>query len=557
MSDDDPTSYNEIPFTRATAIMSQLTRRRALQATVVPTNDHDVRTQLRSRNEPMTLFAEGPAERRDRLKELVLDEHDSENEDVDMADVAEGERDQGRRQKQLEEYYTEGSEALLHARRDMARYSLPRARKRVFFQKEVARIPLKSHVEHRNRIKAHLRGFELYGSQSADRPVSKVRFAPDGKTALSANWSGNVSLCSVPELETRGLYAKGHSGQVRGLDWFPGATVQGNGVIGTSVNFASGGAEGSIQLWPLEATQEEDTPMVNGDTEPTHSKSEDTQPPQPYRPAPLATISSHTAGIRDLAFHPSGSYIASASDDNTWRLFDIRQISKNLDMPLMTSDSHTRAPHTLSFSPDGSLLATAGADAVGRIWDLRSGRTIMVLTGHMREIHASDWSPDGYRVVTGSADGMCWVWDVRMVRETARVPANGRGVTDVRWWRGRDDVFGNEKALKGLRKKDRQDATATINGTGKESGESEDMDVSTDTPDAIVRPPKSGTFLLTAGFDRSIKIFSADDWAPVRTLTGHGGHVLSTDMDPDGKWIVSGGYDRTVKTWSREDGMGV
>ncbi|KAG9580158.1 hypothetical protein KCU86_g1510, partial [Aureobasidium melanogenum] len=37
----------------------------------------------------------------------------------------------------------------------------------------------------------------------------------------------------------------------------------------------------------------------------------------------------------------------------------------------------------------------------------------------------------------------------------------------------------------------------------------------------------------------------------------HSGHVLSTDVTSDAKWIVSSSYDRTVKLWARDDMQGL
>jgi U4/U6 small nuclear ribonucleoprotein PRP4 len=71
------------------------------------------------------------------------------------------------------------------------------------------------------------------------------------------------------------------------------------------------------------------------------------------------------------------------------------------------------------------------------------------------------------------------------------------------------------------------------------------------TPEAP-QPKKSGTFFVSSGFDKNVNIFSADDWSLVKSLSGHSGNVLSTDVSDDAKWIASCGHDRTVKLWGIE-----
>ncbi|KAI9662165.1 MAG: hypothetical protein M1831_002861 [Alyxoria varia] len=570
----DSTPYTTEIDPQAAAVMAQLQRRRKLAATVVPTDDTTVRSTLRSHGEPMTLFAEGPSERRDRLKALVMAQREAaggeDGLDTDMADVEMGEGAagaEGARDEEQEEFYTEASAALQEARREMTRYSLRRARKRIVYQKQLMQIPLKTHVKHRNAIKERLKGFDLFGSQTAERPVSMTRFAPDGQTVAAADWGGTVKLLDVPALETKRVY-KGHSDRIRGLDWYPGATVHGSGVSAGSLNFASAGAEGNIQLWPL-------------------SSGEDSDDSSSTNPQPLSTITAHASGVRKIAFDPSGRYLASASDDETWRLFDIQHHTarspsnktatssfSSEPTELLLSESHSRPTHAVAFSPDGSLLCTGGADSIGRVWDLRTGHTIMILEGHMKDIHAMDWAPDGYRVVSGSADGLAIVWDVRAVRESARVPANARGVTDIRWYTGSDGVIAAQEGRDPMgdgsdggggsggngrrRNKDTTDPTPPHSDTEEPDTRPPDpSDPDTTNSSLSLPPPKSGTFLISSGFDRNISIFSADDWARCRSLGGHAGHALSCDVDLRGRWIVSGGYDRTVKIWGCDDGEGV
>ena len=463
-------------------MLSQFERKRKAAALAVPTDDGRVRTRLRELGEPMTLFGEDAADRRDRLRQVMLETAtDDGNQDVDMSE-ADGQN------AQEEEFYSSGSSELLEARKFIARYSLPRTKTRVLSQKSESGISMRIQSKHRKAIKDRLAMFELAGSQIAgDRAVSITRFAPNGQSLAAGNWDGGIRILDVPNLnETRSL--RGHTSMVGGIAWRPGATLPASDISEDQVNLASGGEEGAINLWSL-----------NQDT-------------------PIATLNGHSGRVCRVEFHPSGRFLASASYDTTWRLWDIETSTE-----LLIQEGHSREVYTVAFNTDGSLVASAGLDSIGRIWDLRSGRTLMILDGHIREIYAMDWGIDGYRVLTGSGDGFVKCWDLRKVKEVGRVGAHKHLVSDVRWFKGLDNV----------------DSRPSVN----------EEDVS--------KPRKSGTFFVSSGFDKNVNVFSADDWSLCKTLSGHSANVMSVDITNDSKWIASGGADRTVKLWGCDDGQGI
>jgi U4/U6 small nuclear ribonucleoprotein PRP4 len=470
---------------KAADVIAQFNRKRKANAIAVPTDDVRVRARLREIGEPITLFGERPEDRRDRLRELLYAKQEATGEDVGM-DVDEDEEDE-----EEQEFYTEGVDELLEARKEIARFSLPRTQQRVHFQRLESAIPLQRHVDHRNYVKDKLSGFELFGSQIAgERPVSMARFSPNGQMIAAGNWGGSIKLLGVPNLEEKAVL-RGHTAQVSGISWFPGSTLEGTTVSEGSLNMASGGGEGNIHLWSLD----QDTP--------------------------ISTLSGHTGRVCRTEFHPSGKYLASASYDTTWRLWDVETTTE-----LLLQEGHSHEAYTVAFNTDGSLLASAGLDSIACLWDLRSGRRVLYLESHIAPIYGLDWSPDGYRVMTGSGDGFAKCWDIRAMKETASIGAHKGGVTDLRWFKGTDSPLSSKS-----------------------------FDRYGDTRDFT--PKKSGTFFVSAGFDRNVKIFSADDWALCKSLSGHSGHVLSTDVTSDAKWIVSSSYDRTVKLWARDDMQGL
>jgi U4/U6 small nuclear ribonucleoprotein PRP4 len=403
----DLIDLDSIPSTyasdQATAFLSQLDRKKRIASTVVPTNDIQVRAKLREISEPITLFGEGPGDRRDRLRELLsikseIEDAEREERDEEMRDIEEA------AEEQEEEFYTKGSEELLAARRKIAEFSLPRAKRRLAVQKLESTIPLRTHVKFRKGIKETLGGFELQGSQIAgERPVSITRFAPNGELVAAGNWAGGIRLLEVPTLEEKRTL-RGHTDRVGGISWMPGATLPGSTVSSGSVNLASGGAEGKIHLWNLE----QDTPV--------------------------STLSGHSQRVCRVEFHPSGQYLASASEDTSWRLWDVATSTE-----LLLQEGHSRGVFAVSFNSDGSLLASGGTDSIGRIWDLRTGRTVMILDGHIRPIYALDWGAEGWRVLSGSGDGWIKCWDIRKVAYAGGVGAHKSVVSDLRWFKGIDD----------------------------------------------------------------------------------------------------------------------
>ena len=505
---DIPGASSGVAPEKASAILQQFERKRFAKTIAVPTDDGRVRARLRELGEPITLFGEGPGDRRDRLRELLADQATAGADgDTPMRDATEEQEEENEAD---EEFYTEGPLELLDARQDIAKYSLPRARDRIVQQKLESTIPLRAHVKHRKAIKETLAGFDLYGSQvTAERPIGIARFSPSGEVIAAGHFGGGIQFLSVPNLEkTQAL--RGHNGRVGGIAWFPGATLPSTTVSSAAVNLASGGGEGdnNVHLWSLEV----DTP--------------------------LSVLSGHSGRVCRVEFHPSGRYLASASHDTTWRLWDVATTTE-----LLLQEGHSAGVHTVSFDPDGSLLASAGLDSIGRVWDLRTGRTVMILDGHIKEITALDWGPDGYRVLTGSLDGFVKCWDVRAVRETASIGANKGGVTDLRWFKG------STKAPATLETMANGDGT---NGVAAE----QQRDSAHDSRSQII-PKKSGTFFISSGLDKKINIFSADDWALCKSLGGHSGNVFSADVTDDARWVLSSGYDRTVKLWARDDCEGI
>lgn len=373
----------------ASAALAEFSRREHARTVVVPTDDNKVKARLQQLGEPIILFGEGLADRRDRLRYLLS----LQNGDVQMRDRSDNDQDDA---EQEEEYYTPGSPELLDVRRKIALFSLPRARSRIERQREETQIPLSKLIAHRKAQNARLRSFVSQGSQiAADRPVGIARFSPDSKLIATGSWAGDLRVFDAGELSER-KKVTGHNDKVSGVAWHPAATLTQST---SSCNLVSGGGEGDVCLWSVEGDE------------------------------PLATMKGHGGRVARVEFHPSGNYVGSASFDGTWRLWDVPTTTE-----LLLQQGHSHEVYAISFQNDGSLVGTAGLDSIGRVWDLRSGKTVMVLDGHVRPIQGLDFSSNGYQLASASADDTVKIWDLRQVKSIATLPAHKSLVSDVRFF---------------------------------------------------------------------------------------------------------------------------
>ena len=88
-----------------------------------------------------------------------------------------------------------------------------------------------------------------------------------------------------------------------------------------------------------------------------------------------------------------------------------------------TLAGHTGWVRAVAVAPDGSWLATAGEDGSVRIWDPATGELRAVLTGHTGWVRALAVAPDGSWLATAGEDGSVRIWDPATGQERAALTA--------------------------------------------------------------------------------------------------------------------------------------
>ncbi|KAJ1961252.1 hypothetical protein GGI12_003346 [Dipsacomyces acuminosporus] len=481
--------------------MMEFERKRIARAIAVPTDDAKVKEALRANGHPICLFGEDAADRRARLRYIlskIAIQKQKEGggevgkEGAEMGGV-EDEMAEEEEEEEEEEFYTEGSQDLLDSRRDIAMFSLCKAKSRIKRQANLFSVPLANVRAKRQDLTKSLESYANVGSQVGDeRPLSRVAFSPNSQLLLSSSWSGLIKLWDVPGCQPVRTF-RGHTDRIGGLSFNPQATL---GLSEDAANFASGAADCNIYLWSL------------------------------AKETPIGKLQGHASRVVHVDHHPSGKYLGSASYDGSWRLWDIAR-----ETELLLQEGHSREVFALKFQGDGALVGTAGLDGIGRVWDLRSGRSIMSLEGHAKEIYALDWSPNGFQVATGSADNTVRIFDLRKICSLCQIPAHKSLVTDVQFFHAQS--LNRHPQL------------------GGDKGMDVDMDMDVDTGiDAYL---SDGQYLASASNDGLVNIWSAGDWKLQKSLAGHVGKVMAVDIAGDGSYIASAGYDRTFKLWGPDD----
>lgn len=451
------------------------------------TDDGDVRAELRKLGEPITLFGEGKFERRERLLRL-LEEQKHTNIAVAEIEAESDDMDEDSEEDDEDEFYTPGPEALLAARKEILASSVELARIRIQKQTTTASAYNFAQVlRHRRGINAELKQFELNGSFT-------VKGNTRALSGIRVNRNDNFIACASWDGHLSVFRRTGES--IRQTHRLKPGYHSEKATFDWSPHhddvLVSGGSEGTLNFWKL------------GDEaalKPTHR-----------------TEGSHTARIARTEFHPSGKYVASTSFDHTWKLWDAERPQKEL----LEQEGHSKEVFACSFHPDGSLLATGGLDAIGRVWDLRSGRSIAVLEGHIKGIYSMDWSPNGYHLASASGDCSVKIWDMRKrdAGELFSIPAHTKIVSEVRF----------------------------LGSVGASALATPVTDENEENPTVL---DVSGTYLATSSYDGTVKVWSADNWVNVRTLSGHTDKVMSVDVGKDGTYIASCGWDRTIRLWGK------
>lgn len=237
----------------------------------------------------------------------------------------------------------------------------------------------------------------------------------------------------------------------------------------------------------------------------------------------LSTFPGHNDQVRGLNFSPDGQTIASASLDNTIKLWNVKNYK------LVKDIKGTENFFGVRFV-DNQLIAAASADNTVQLWNVK-GQQIGTLTRHTDDVHYLDVSRDGKMIASISKDETVKIWSLKDSQEVQNIEIPNVTINQP--------SFSPDSQMIALASTDQSVHIWSRNG----------MASPTSLRGTSLSFSPNGQVIVSGTEDGTVKLWHRNGklW---RTFKAHNQRILRVKFSPDSKTIASISKDGVLKLWN-------
>jgi len=223
--------------------------------------------------------------------------------------------------------------------------------------------------------------------------------------------------------------------------------------------------------------------------------------------APVVTLkgvlSGHGNWVTSIATTPEDQdMLVTGSRDKSIIVWTLTREEGNYGFARRALRGHNHFVSDIVLSSDGQFALSGSWDGTLRLWEIASGKSTKQFKGHTKDVLSVSFSADNRQIVSGSRDRSIKLWNtLGECKYTIQDDCHTEWVSCVRF-----------------------------------------------------SPNQSAPLIVSAGWDKLVKIWSFGNLKLRVNLTGHTGYLNTVCISPDGSLCASGGKDGIAMLWDLSEG---
>lgn len=138
------------------------------------------------------------------------------------------------------------------------------------------------------------------------------------------------------------------------------------------------------------------------------------------------SLTGHVSTVRGVAVSSKHPYLFSCGEDRQVKCWDLEY-----NKVIRHYHGHLSAVYSLALHPTIDVLATSGRDSTARIWDMRTKANVHTLTGHTNTVASVVAQATKPQIITGSHDSTVRLWDLAAGKSLCTLTNHKKSVRSI------------------------------------------------------------------------------------------------------------------------------